>query len=48
MIIGDHSIFLTKYQTHLGINNYSPEDRPIQTTGTMYKIPVVNGSPHLL
>jgi hypothetical protein len=46
MIVGAHSIILIKYQTHLGINNYSPEGRPVQAIGTIDKIPFVNGLHH--
>jgi transposase InsO family protein len=35
--------YYNKYRTHLGINKDSPEGRPIQTEGTIYKVPAVNG-----
>jgi putative transposase len=45
-ILTDYFSYYNKYRTHLGINRDSPEGRPIQTAGTIDKIPCVNGLHH--
>jgi transposase InsO family protein len=41
--LSDYVSYNNKYRTHLGLNKDSPEGRPIQTTGTIDKIPFLNG-----
>jgi transposase InsO family protein len=45
-ILTDYISYYNKYRTHLGINKDSPEGRPVQATGTIDKIPLVNGLHH--
>jgi hypothetical protein len=42
-ILTDYISYYNKYRTHLGIDKDSPEGRPIQAEGTIYKVPAVNG-----
>jgi transposase InsO family protein len=46
-IFTDYFSYYNKYRTHLGINKDSPEGRPIQAGGEIYKIPAVNGLHHI-
>src|ERR1035437_4303030 len=42
-ILSDYISYYNKYRTHLGLNKDSPEDRPVQSEGEIYKVPAVNG-----
>jgi putative transposase len=46
-IMTDYVSYYNKYRTHLRLNKYSPEGRPVQREGKVYKIPVVNGLHHV-
>ena len=46
-ILDDYVSYYNKYRTHLGINKDSPEGRPIQSEGEIYKVPAVNGLHHV-
>ena len=46
-ILNDYVSYYNKYRTHIGINKDSPEGRPIQTEGMIYKVPAVNGLHHV-
>jgi hypothetical protein len=38
---------VTAYRSHLGINKDSPEGRPVQKEGEIYKVPAANGLHHV-
>ena len=42
-VLDDYISYYNKYRTHLGINKDSPEGRPVQATGRIDKILMVNG-----
>ena len=42
-IMTDYVSYYNKYRTHLGLNKDSPEERPVESKGTIDKIPLVNG-----
>jgi transposase InsO family protein len=42
-ILTDYFFYYNKYRTHIGINKDSPEGRPVQSEGEIYKVPSVNG-----
>jgi len=42
-ILSEYFSYYNKYRTHLGIDKDSPEGRQIQSEGTIYKVPAVNG-----
>jgi hypothetical protein len=42
----DYVSYYNKYRTHLGLNEDSPEGRPVQIAGKIDKIPIVNGLHH--
>ena len=42
-ILTDYISYYNKYRTHLGINKDSPDGRPVQATGRIDKILMVNG-----
>jgi hypothetical protein len=42
-VMTDYVSYYNKYRTHLGLNKDSPECRPVQAEGTIYKVSVVNG-----
>jgi hypothetical protein len=46
-ILSDYFSYYNKYRTHLGIDKDSPEGRPIQAKGTIYKVPAVNELHHV-
>jgi hypothetical protein len=46
-ILDDYVSYYNKYRTHLGINKDSPEERPVQSEGEIYKVPAVNGLHHV-
>jgi transposase InsO family protein len=46
-ILKDYFSYYNKYRTHLGINKDSPEGRPTQSDGVIYKVPAVNGLHHV-
>jgi hypothetical protein len=46
-VLSDYFSYYNKYRTHLGINKDSPEGRPIQSEGEIYKVPAVNGLHHV-
>ena len=43
IILADYFSYYNKYRTHLGLNKDSPEGRPVQSEGEIYKVPAVNG-----
>jgi len=45
-VLDDYISYYNKYRTHLGIKKDSHEGRPVQDTGTINKIPFVNGLHH--
>ena len=45
-VLDDYISYYNKYRTHLGIKKDSHEERPVQDTGTINKIPFVNGLHH--
>jgi len=47
IILADYFSYYNKYRTHLGINKDSPEGRPVQSEGAIYKVPAVNGLHHV-
>jgi transposase InsO family protein len=42
-ILDDYVSYYNKYRPHLGINKDLPEGRAVQSEGTIYKVPAVNG-----
>lgn len=46
-ILDNYVSYYNKYRPHLGINKDSPEGRAIQSEGTIYKVPAVNGLHHV-
>ena len=46
-ILDDYVSYYNKYRPHLGINKDSPEGRQVQSEGTIYKVPAVNGLHHI-
>src|ERR1035438_8783868 len=46
-VLNDYISYYNKYRTHLGIDKDSPEGRPIQAKGTIYKVPAVNELHHV-
>jgi hypothetical protein len=42
-ILDDYVSYYNKYRPHLGINKDSPEGRPVQSEGEIYKVSAVNG-----
>ena len=42
-ILSDYISYYNKYRTHLGLNKDSPEERPVQSEGEIYKVSAVNG-----
>ena len=42
-ILTDYFYYYNKYRTHLGLNKDSPEGRPVQSEGEIYKVLAVNG-----
>src|ERR1035437_2038189 len=43
IILAYYFSYYNKYRTHLGLNKDSPEGRPVQSEGEIYKVPAVNG-----
>jgi transposase InsO family protein len=46
-ILDNYVSYYNKYRPHLGINQDSPEGRAVQSEGTIYKVPAVNGLHHV-
>jgi transposase InsO family protein len=41
-ILSEYFSYYNKYRTHLGLNKDSPEGRPVQSEGEIYKVPAMN------